>query len=358
MLGKTNASGSALAIGDVTQSDKSGNVNFLRCQGQTLTSGAVFDSLKNIVDSRDSLALNWTYAYGFSANSDSKMIFGDGVFVISRGGAVYSSVDGATWTLRSNPSQFSAMLYANGIYLGVTANGSVYTSTDTITWTLRKTGACTYDGHSAVYSCCYGNGTFVIGGYGGTIETSSDAITWTARGSVGITQNITSISYGDKFVCGGTRGQIYRSVNNGVSWVYTSAGFDNSNGDAVVTLYADGKYIAAGIINGTNTLRWSTDGVTWSSANSVNMPGATNVVYYASGVYLAGNSGLFAIYVSTDLLKWTTAYSATGATGATGAFCFGNDKFLASNIYATTIRESPNLVKLPFYHTPAYVKVS
>ena len=103
---------------------------------------------------------------------------------------------------------------AGSLWVAVGANGALVTSPDGNTWTVRTSGT-SYD----LTAVTYGNGKWIAVGAYGTIITSTDGITWSAVSS-GTTRNLTSCAYGpwaQYFVVSGQE-LILRSASSSLSF--------------------------------------------------------------------------------------------------------------------------------------------
>ena len=156
------------------------------------------------------------------------------------------SSDGITW-VDGTGSLFTGagvyVAYANGIWiaLGKDTTASIKYSTDGKAWQSST------------------NGNFATNG--GLYVTYGTGNNWVAVGGTGASN---SIKY---------------SSDNGLSWTDASTGFD-TKGTCVV--YGGSLWVATGY--GTNRLKWSTNGTTWTN-------GTGDWTLYTRGSFLAYNSG-------------------------------------------------------------------
>lgn len=123
--------------------------------------------------------------------------FASGRFYAETGTAQFISEDGMGWRLHETfyvdgiytRGNFRQMAYGNGAYVAVSGGGRVYSSADGLTWTLRvaeKTAGSTAAGLPTLFDRVWGlafvNGQFVLTGdqgYGSTqTATSTDGIEW------------------------------------------------------------------------------------------------------------------------------------------------------------------------------------
>jgi hypothetical protein len=138
--------------------------------------------------------------------------YGNGKFFASNDATnlVYSTDDGATWTVLTNPlgTWIGAMAYGSGIHVAVGGGGTMAYSSDGTSWTVVTDSTF---GASDITRIAYGNGIFVAVGDGGKIAYSSNGADWTA-----VTDSpfdgyirIRGIAYGNgRFVAVGDDGKI------------------------------------------------------------------------------------------------------------------------------------------------------
>lgn len=132
------------------------------------------------------------------------VVYGNGIYVASATtrvpglSPIFTSADAKTWT--PSPSGqlpttgFSKLAFGNGVFVGIAFPASIYTSTDGANWTLRSSNISEIIGDLKFIQ-----GTFYAVSTGTTILTSTDGINW-APFSLGITvpinYNFSNIAYG------------------------------------------------------------------------------------------------------------------------------------------------------------------
>lgn len=280
----------------------------------------------NIFSSAD--LITWTSRTA-GAQTFNDVVFGNSLFVaVGAAGACYTSPDGATWTSRAaGAAAFSRVIYVAGtinLFVAVGASGAVYTSPDGTTWTSRSAGAQTFS--DIVYNST--SGTLVATGAVGTIYTSTDGTTWTSR-----TLGENSYTLG-AVLWDGTQYTAY-SFGNNVSAYFRSTDAitwtRSSFPDQTITnrvQYLGGKYIRVAGTNN-NHMSYSTDGVTWTSADQVSYRTTTgfsydtiqkvNSVYFAVG--FGGNYPV--VWTSTDGITFTPSRTAVrGFIAYNGTYYF------------------------------------
>lgn len=117
----------------------------------------------------------------------STVAFGDGVFItLTRNGAAFTSVDGATWAPAGSFSGYPRdLIYAGGKFAAVGGSGAIYLSDDQdSSWTIVKSDFDQYN-----RSIAYGGGNFIAVGDLGNIIASADGGTTWYRQPSGLEQN-------------------------------------------------------------------------------------------------------------------------------------------------------------------------
>ena len=227
----------------------------------------------------------------------------------------YTSVDGYTWTSRTNTltNTYGAqsLKFLSGLFVLVTGLNSttqaLYTSTDGITWTGRTTVNGTLSVNCFLYDIAYGAGLYVAVGYGGTVNTSVDGITWTLR-TAGLTSADTfvSIEYDatlSRFIALTSRSTTDKGIKvstDGITWADPTVGsfyggnsygvVDNTTSKVLAKL--NGKWFACAGAGGENLIS-STDGLTWTTV--LNVSNTFNFTYNARATSKRGanNNTLF-----------------------------------------------------------------
>lgn len=108
------------------------------------------------------------------------------------------------------------------------------------------------------------------------------------------------------------------------TWMNVTTGLTISGAGTTIVAYLNGAYIVGA--QSVDTTSTSTDGTTWSAANSLNVTFVTSFAY-GNGVYVAvGSNGTLSS--STDRLTWTSRTSNIGANIITGII-YANSLFVA-----------------------------
>jgi len=235
-----------------------------------------------------------TVVFPDSANSNASTMWTLGGFSSALSNEVYSSTDGATWTLRTTTGIFSARdnfaaAVLNGkIYVigGNTAGGAVgdlYSSTDGVTWQLVSTSTAlpARYGHTAVVL----NGAiYVIGGMGTSGRLNDvwkfDGTDWSQVASGGgsrFSARYRHVSYaynGNLWVASGDDGSangyggllsdVWYSSDSGATWTQASAATTfGHHADAAAVVFDNRMWITQG-----TEAYYSSDGTTWLSSTT------------------------------------------------------------------------------------------
>jgi hypothetical protein len=301
---------------------------------QSVASSADASKLAAVVDngqiwiSADS-GTNWTAResernWSSVASSTNGQVLAASVF---RGKIYVSTNAGSTWDARASDLTWrSVSISTNGAVMAAVANGDkVYVSVDSGTnWTARATAqlwtsvAVSADGSKMVASV-----------YGGTLYTSVDKGTnWTSVASPRLWSSVASSPDGVKLVATEIQGSIWMSADSGATWVANTAAGTNRNWSTVV-MSADGNRLFAGVslagVSGGNLYRSLDGGVSWKVldvgnsmwsgiAGSLDLKKAI-VAVDGGSVFITGDYNIpFQITVEEDSGTYTQAGFATGAS--------------------------------------------
>lgn len=296
----------------------------------------------------------WAYNAIGAAPDLEDVAYGSNLFVaIGSIGAIYSSPDAITWTLRVPPAgpgagTFRGIAYANGRFIAVGyLSSTVIYSDDGINWSTPTTppgGPCE--------SVAYGNGVWVAVSISSTRISSDNGVTWSIGVADSVLQNATDITFGNGVFCIVTPGSFSTPGNivttaDGISLLntftpttgyFTSVAFGNQ---IFVALKSDGQIYTSGDAV-TWTLAYSTiNGATWTSVTFGNgrfvavaiTTAFNNIMYSISGTQwtqlaAATSSSFFGITHGNGL------YVAVGYDGATMLSSSVGDSIFASAIYS------------------------
>jgi hypothetical protein len=245
-----------------------------------------------------------------------------------------------SWSQRTVPYSTFVVAYGSGtiVLLDNATYGFAYSTNDGTSWTTGTLPTLTTVAWDDV---TYGNGVFVGAAVKGTdsnaLVTSPDGVTWTARAVPTVTNSSGWYVYFAnglfflfmQFDSGSVyRGNCFKSTD-GVTWTAVTMPGGFSGGAQVV--YGNGVYLAMGI--GSATVAKSTDGTTWSVAQSAIQ--FNSIAFGASvfvGVDASGN-----VHTSSDGVTWTARSTPISNDALTVTFCNGLFcAFLVSTSYYLT----------------------
>ncbi|MBL9115752.1 MAG: hypothetical protein JNJ83_12155 [Verrucomicrobiaceae bacterium] len=211
------------------------------------------------------------------------------------GDNIYTSPDGITWTLRTNPvvNGWRECAWTGAQFVAVSDDGVAATSPDGITWTERvvNRGERTH----TVASTTAG---IMIGGVSGHIYGSLDGVTWNSRTMTGTGKDLHTVTWtGSQFVALGRAGLVLTSPD-GLGWTER----------AINTTLT--PLVVAG--NATRTVAWGAN-VFWHSADAITWTQVALADFTPNG--LAASSALFvAIGYNTTTLAGRVFTSTNGST--------------------------------------------
>ena len=253
------------------------------------TGGAIYSSLDGAT---------WSAVNGASSRNINAAAYFGTFKLVGDGGLVLLSSDAASWTAQtSGTTQNLYAIASNSLNLNVAvgANGTIISSVDGITWTAATSSGTTRDLYGVTYAA-YGTGLWLAVGAGGTMVQSTDALTWSS---------VASNSLAD-----------LRGITYGTMLSTSTAG--------VIT--ATSEFVAVGAAG---TVLSSADGANWSTQTLAGA-GTLHAVTYGTQYVAVGASGK--VFISADGVNWTPAapvtsqnlyavtrgalsYSAVGAAG-------------------------------------------
>jgi photosystem II stability/assembly factor-like uncharacterized protein len=268
------------------------------------TGGAMRTSPDAVVWTRQ----NATLTVGLNA-----FAYGNGLYaVVGNTGKIATSANSVTWTERTSgvTTNLRNITFNNGTFVAVGDSGVVLTSTDGIGWTKRPIGTA-----ANLYGAAVVKGSYVVAGDAGTVYTSADGVSWTAATVEDRVSHFLMVAGGEgEGLLAGRAGELY-SATTATTWKRANRGTGDSRS---AVIYAGGRFVAVGqavdpvLRNAViPPVAVSSDGITWTRANSNAGFSTLNDVIYAQTRYVAvGDAGR--IFTSLDALTWTER--ATGSS--------------------------------------------
>jgi len=136
--------------------------------------------------------------------------------------------------------------FLNGGFVATGAGGALLTSPDGTTWTVRNSTAST-----ALRGTAFGTGSaatgasYVVVGDAGTILTSPDGTNWSPSNPASLSQGLRSITFGSRFVAVG-QGEIVAYSDDGTNWQLSSVVDPAGPADLSAVIFTPAMYVAVG----------------------------------------------------------------------------------------------------------------
>ena len=251
---------------------------------------------------------------------------------VGQNGLVMTSADGLDWSLLPTPLGTTPEFYGlafgpGGQIVAVGGYGTVYSTSNLTTWGRHFSGAI--QGLSRI---AFNGGQYLAGGPNAYI--SSDGITWSPYHH-GLGGTITGIAYGkgrwvisSSTIFGGSTHYPLSSSTNGVDWTLaaTSAGFRDCLGVA----FGNDIFVAIPTA-GSNSLAYSTDGISWTETSH---PWFTNHIgrvglAFGGGQFLAWLNQYYVtveVAISVNGMDWQT--NDTGVIERPNAGAYGDGRWV------------------------------
>lgn len=262
--------------------------------------------------------------------------YGNGIYVAmngyyANGGSVYLSGNGISWSYSAgvSPQTISGLKYVNGLFWAL-GNNYIAVSLDGVSWTQRSDSIGYVNKY--IYSIAYNGSRYVNVGYNFTsnieyITYSDDGFTWNPIASPMINEALRDIAYGNgKFVAvagsanGTTGGPVIVISSDGINgWTRVYSPVTTSGSALYSIIFANGIFVAVGneysvnYYNGVPTrmlVLTSFDGINWTRQTLPNNP--YNSLNYLQGITYNAGIGLFfivgyggKILSSPDAIIWT-----------------------------------------------------
>ena len=208
--------------------------------------------------------------------------------------ALYSD-DGATWNVASTPADMwvDSVTWDGGRFVAL-SNWQVYTSADGAAWTLASSIPASFDRYTR--SIAHGQGRYVVVGGGGLVASSADAVTWTvgdalhAPGDASTAVDLWRVMFvANRFIAVGAHGLVATSAD-GVAW--SVAGSATQAALHSIAVSTRGELVAVGEQGVAET---SIDGVHWTLRDTPNADWMMDVVFGNGGFLSVGDNGFMAL---------------------------------------------------------------
>lgn len=223
-----------------------------------------------------------------------------------------------------------AVAWSEPLKMFVGSTGTkIYTSTNGKDWTLRYTVLSGEVGGPTAW----GNEKFVVTGPEGSLYTSANGIAWTKQSRVhfgtdypylGESAEFLTLAYcNDKFVAtfqlfGAIIIQSSMYSANGIAW--TMSPTPNGMDARTPAIYSPLRELYIASYN--DTIRFSGDGISWSTSTIASAVGLSNIVWTGDKFVMVDSAGF--IYTSETAVEWKRAPSAMGITGQVSLVMVGS----------------------------------
>lgn len=286
---------------------------------------------------------SWTAVTGLPNGMNDVYHNGTNLWVaVGLGGAIYTSADGISYTVRtSNTTQsLNGVHFADGLWVAVGNAGTVVTSPDGTTWTDRTATSGTVQSLNEVNF--FGGRFYAVGGNQVVIDNTAANITanvtWVIR-STGLSSTLNGIATnGTRLLICGTSGAITTS-DDGTTFTSRTGNAATLTGAA----FGAGTYVIAGnAVNGSGLIA-TVDPVTFAYQRRVS--GTTNTitnVRFLGGAFYALHSGSQIQRSADGGASWTTI-SYTGNPSSVGDIALGNGIYVAVGLSGRYTRSTDGL---------------
>lgn len=230
--------------------------------------------------------------HGGAHGNGAHVVAGFGEFGMEQ---VARSTDGATWNMKRQPFQYSALCFGNGRFVGVAFDTACW-SADGISW---NGASLSGNAGNTFYGVASGMGQFVAVGSGGAIYTSSDPAKWTRRNAEVCPIVAYASGNGVSVGISGNGGMVYSSAD-GIHYVRRR----EPSGFLTSIAFGNGVFAVAG----NEGILVSKDGVGWAAVAHPDI-GGVPVLAFADGAWVAANTGIMA---SADAVDWDLRVASAG----------------------------------------------
>ena len=254
--------------------------------------------------------------------------YGNGIYVVIAGYStdyyLMYSTNGTTWNVGyTTTTSIQKVCYGNGKFVATMfASNYVLYSTNGKSWS-KATVSST---NRQWYPCKYCNGYYIIiESRGQYFAYSTNATSWTEVAS-GFTSEYYDIAYGaGKYVS--QNSMTIRYSTNLTTWTSSTIGSSTDNWNAII--YENNIFVAIS----DKYLMYSTDGLTWTQASSLNDFKWRGLVYTGSKFIVTNYNPAYMFAMSDDGKTWVKeAYT----NDPSSAFPYSNSAFYGNGIYFLT----------------------
>lgn len=294
--------------------------------GSNLYAGGYDEGIYKSSDNGEIWAKMLTTGSGFYVHA---IVENGGVIIAGGVGGIYRSIDdGINWTNVGGGSVLSLTVSGAYVFAGTSNQGVKRSADNGATWTNTSSGLenlyPTDHNNYIFYAMAAVGGNVFAGGEfsslyglygsfdflfsGGIYKSTNQGASWVASNNGLGGMDVTCFESANGYVFAGTIRGVFRSVNMGLSWELANNGL----GSQIITaLFAQGGYLFVGTLN-KGVFRSADNGATWTEVNSGLVDGALQVKCFAAkDGYLfrggGGGNGSFIHRTSNNGTSWEVA---------------------------------------------------
>jgi hypothetical protein len=266
---------------------------FIPVQGKEMRTGGL-GAVGHGTSPLTALSVAWSPTLGLFAGGDTN-------------GAIHTSPDGETWTLRTTPASgdIRAIAWGNGMFCAAPTTENVITSTDGISWVSQVASPTGSYFWRMVFSPDL-NLFCATGFIGSQMMTSPDGVTWTEQTVTDATL-LSGIAWSSSLnlFCAVSKDGTTRvkTSPDGITWTNRNASQANQWLD--VAWSEDLSIFCACSSNGVDRIMTSPDGITWTS-RTMTSPVASSIVWVPEWTLFVV-AGEDEFRTSVDGINWSTA---------------------------------------------------
>jgi photosystem II stability/assembly factor-like uncharacterized protein len=218
------------------------------------------------------------------------------------GGCIYYSPDGVTWTYTQPVTpltlNLNKVLWTGTQFVAVGESGNVVTSVDGITWTKQPTITYANVLVSLTNLTWTGNKLVGINGAGQVFESLNSGVSWTYLSTItdpaGFIPALKSIAWnGTKLVVVTGNGEIFDSTNGGSIWTYRAQVVlpNTITNPTLLSVTWSGSVSKFATVGFGGCIYYSADGITWTAVQPLSGFNLNDVIWTGTQFVAVGESG-------------------------------------------------------------------